>query len=102
MKIKKPKAMIKKANFNNIYYKNLNMKEYIEKEINSDGNCFYHALSYYYKQTKKDYNEFHQLITSYIESNLDEYFIFNADEDLNDPNIDKYSEETILKNIIFT
>ena len=38
-------------------------------------------------KTEKDYNVFRQLIVSYIESNLDEYITFIAEEDLNDSNI---------------
>ena len=96
MKNKKEKYSINKIKNNNIDYKQLNKSKYIEKEIIQDGNCFYRSLSYYYRQTEKDYNVFRQLIVSYIESNLDEYITFITEEDLNDSNINSYNEENIL------
>lgn len=76
--------------------KNLNIIDYTVKKISGDGNCFYRALSYYYRQDEKDYDEYRQLIVSYIENNIDKYLIYVADEDLNDDNINNYSPETIL------
>ena len=64
--------------------KNLNIIDYTVKKISGDGNCFYRALSYYYRQDEKDYDEYRQLIVSYIENNIDKYLIYVADEDLND------------------
>jgi len=53
-------------------------------------------ISYYYRQSEKYYDEYRQLNISYIENNIDEYLIFIADEDLNDPNISIYSKEITL------
>jgi hypothetical protein len=58
------------------------------KEITPDGNCFYRCLSYFYRQKENDYNEFRQLITNYIEQNIDYYLIFISDEEVNIKNED--------------
>ena len=52
-------------------YHKLNNEDYVLKKITSEGNCFYRSLSYFYRQTENDYNEFRNLILSYIENNLD-------------------------------
>ena len=97
MKQQKPKANFNRNRFLNINYKSLEKNEYIEKEINKDGNCFYRALSYYYRQTENDFDEYRQLIVNYIENDVEEYLIFIANEDLNDPNIVNDDKEIIFE-----
>ena len=63
----KNKAQINKQNFQiNIIsdFHILNKEDYEVKNIMVDGNCFYRSLSFYYRQTEKDYNEFRKLIVS--------------------------------------
>ena len=67
------------------------------KEITPDGNCFYRCLSYFYRQKENDYNEFRQLITNYIEQNIDYYLIFISDEEVNIKNEDGLSDDEIIK-----
>ena len=67
----------KDANKNNIPISN-----FIIKEIEKDGNCFYRTISYYYRNTPEDYAEFRELITSYIINNPDDYIFCVTDEDI--------------------
>ena len=86
----KNKAQINKQNFQiNIIrdFHILNKEDYEVKNIMADGNCFYRSLSFYYRQTEKDYNEFRKLIVSYIENNLDIYISFISDEEIIAPNL---------------
>ena len=58
------------------------IKNFIIKEINSDGNCFYRTISYYYRETEKDHKEFRELIVKYIEQNPEEYYFAISDQDI--------------------
>ena len=67
---------------NNLFLKDskiLSKNEFICKKITPNGNCFYRSLSYFYRQDEKDYNEFRQLIISYIEQNIANYLEFISD-----------------------
>ena len=56
---------------------------FILKKIEPDGNCFFRALSYFYRNTEEDYKEFRELIARYIQNNADEYMYAVADADIN-------------------
>ena len=93
---KKPKAKINQKNLQNNYtqdFHTINIDNYVVKNITADGNCFYRSLSFYYRQTEKDFDEFRKLIISYIENNLDNYISFVADEEINEPDFNNYSED---------
>ena len=94
-KLKKTKAQINKKTFQNNSIRDFNVlykEDYVVKNITADGNCFYRSLSFYYRQTEKDYDEFRKFIVSYIENNLDHYISFITDEEINDPYFNNYSE----------
>ena len=63
--------------------KNIPYSNFIIKEIENDGNCFYRSISYYYRNREDDHAEFRELITSYIINNPDDYVFAVADEDVN-------------------
>ena len=93
---KKTKAKINQKNLQNNYtqdFHTINKDDYVVKNITADGNCFYRSLSFYYRQTEKDFDEFRKLIISYIENNLDNYISFVADEEINEPDFNNYSED---------
>ena len=99
-KIKKQNSHIKKKTLpinNSNNPSELKINEYIVKKITGYGNCFFRALFYYYRQDEKDFDEYRQLIVSYIENNIDEYLIFIANEDLEDDNINNYTHESLIK-----
>ena len=56
--------------------------DYIMKEIIGDGNCFYRAICYFYRENQDEYKEFRQLIVQYIDNHPDEYISAVADEDI--------------------
>ena len=77
--MKKEKANILKRNLripkiND--YRLLDENEYIIKDIELDSNCFYRSLSYYYRDKEDDYNEFRQLICTFIENHIEDYYDF--------------------------
>ena len=93
---KKTKAKINQKNLQNNYtqdFHTINKDDYVVKNITADGNCFYRSLSFYYRQTEKDFDEFRKLIISYIENNLDNYISFVADEEINEPDFNNYSND---------
>ena len=47
--------------------------DYIIKEIIGDGNCFYRAICYFYREKQEEYNEFRQLIVQYFDNHPDQY-----------------------------
>ena len=96
-KNKNKKAEINQYKFNKNNLQSLKKEDYIVKEITPDGNCFYRCLSYFYRQKENDYNEFRQLITNYIEQNIDYYLIFISDEEVNIKNEDGLSDDEIIK-----
>ena len=61
----------------------LNLGDFIIKTIEADGNCFYRTISYFFRNTEKDYKEFRELIVRYIENNPEEYIYYVPDEDIN-------------------
>ena len=66
------------------------VSNYIIKNIDKDGNCFYRTISYYYRNSREDYKEFREIISSYILNNPDEYIFAVTDEDIKiDDNIDE-------------
>ena len=66
------------------------VSNYIIKNIDKDGNCFYRTISYYYRNSQEDYKEFREIISSYILNNPDEYIFAVTDEDIKvDDNIDE-------------
>ena len=103
---KNDKGEIKPLVPNNLFLKDskiLSKKEYICEKITPDGNCFYRSLSYFYRKDEKDYNEFMQLIISYIEQNIANYFKFISDMHLVREDLENSSESDILqKKIILT
>ena len=52
------------------------VSNYIIKNIDKDGNCFYRTISYYYRNSQEDYKEFREIISSYILNNPDEYIFY--------------------------
>ena len=60
----------------------LPLDEFIIKDIEKDGNCFYRTLSYYYRETEQDYREFRELIVRYIENHPEEYIFAVPDDDI--------------------
>ena len=60
----------------------LPLDEFIVKDIDKDGNCFYRTLSYYYRETEQDYREFRELIVRYIENHPEEYIFAVLDDDI--------------------
>ena len=97
-KLKKEKAKIEKKKLfeeQDKDYTTLENSEYIEKYITEDGNCFYRALSYYYRDNEDDFDEFRQLIVNYIKNNIEDYLIFIPEDDLNLPTNIEYSMEFI-------
>jgi len=69
---------------------------FIIKYIEKDGNCFYRALSYFFRETEEDHLEFRELITNYILNNPGEYIFTVTDEDINS-NEDEDEESKIKK-----
>ena len=63
-------------------YKTLRIKDYTIKTIESNENCFYPSLSYFYRNTENDYNEFRHSIAEYIKENAEYYINFIPEEDL--------------------
>ena len=69
-KNKKNKAKILGTNMKNILqkeqkpeiYNSIKTNEYIIKDIVPDGNCFYRALSYYYRDSQNHHLEFRELL----------------------------------------
>ena len=58
--------------------------------ITKDGNCFYSAIPYYYRNRQKDYREFREIISSYILNNPDQYIFEVTEQDIKfDDNIDE-------------
>ncbi len=55
------------------------------KKIEGDGNCFYRTLSYYFRGTEDDHNEFRALITVHIINNPDDYITAVTDDDIDIP-----------------
>ena len=47
-----------------------------------DGDYFYRAISYFYRETEDDYNEFRQLIFEFIENNIEIYLEYIPEEDV--------------------
>ena len=74
-------------------YKTIETANYIIKKIKKDGNCFYRALSYFYRDTEDDHNKFRNLIISYIDENKKQYIEYIADEDVDIPKEQAHKEE---------
>ena len=74
-------------------YRNIESINYIIKKIEPDGNCFYRAISYFYRDTEEDYTEFREIITSYIEENMGLYIEYIADEDVDIPKEKENNDE---------
>lgn len=55
------------------------------KTIEKDGNCFYRTISYFYRDTEDDYQEFREIISSYIEDNIEFYIEYIPDEEVDIP-----------------
>ena len=75
--------MVEEGKKENIQNKMLNLGDFIIKTIEADGNCFYRTISYFFRNTEKDYKEFRELIVRYIENNPQEYIYYVPDEDIN-------------------
>ena len=80
-------------NINN--FQKLDSQDYIIKDIYPDGNCFYRSISYFYRETEEDYAEFREMITLYMEKNIDSYINYIALEELNIENEDIDNEDLI-------
>ena len=105
-KNKKTKSNIEKKNLKSEFI-NKNVKqayiriredEFIIKNIVPDGNCFYRSISYFYRETEDDYNEFRQLIFEFIENNIDIYLEYIPEEDLCIPD-EKKDDINYINNI---
>ena len=57
----KEKKQIDEKEFNK-YSQNLSCMDYIEKSITSDGNCFFRAISYYFREKEDFHLEFRQML----------------------------------------
>lgn len=68
---------------NNYKSHDLDYMNYMEKDIEKDGNCYYRCLSYYYRNTQEYHLEFRKLISEIFENNLDRF-------------IDNYPDNNIL------
>ena len=53
--------------------KDLPYMDYIEIDIEKDGNCYYRCLSYYYRKTQDYHLEFRKFISEIFENNLDKF-----------------------------
>ena len=81
---KKIKINVKK-NSQEENYRNIDADNFIIKNIEKDGNCFQRIISYFYRDTKEDYQEFREIISSYIEDNIEFYIEYIPDEDVDIP-----------------
>ena len=73
-----------KENTNNkINQKDKSLLNFIIKNIEKDGNCFYRCLSYHFRGTEEEHPEFRELITNYIINNPEEYLDFISFQDIN-------------------
>ncbi len=58
----------------------LSYNEYIEKQINPDGNCFYRAICYFYRESEEEYYEFRNLTYEYLIYNKKKFIHMIPDE----------------------
>lgn len=50
-------------------YKTLSYLDYIEKEITPDGNCFFRAISYYFREDEENHFEFRRMLYEWLLEN---------------------------------
>lgn len=55
--------------------------EYIEKKIKGDGNCFFRAVSYYYRNNEDDHAELRLLLYQWLNNNRDLFINMIPEED---------------------
>ena len=105
-KYKKTKSNIEKKNLKSEIinknvkkaYSRIREDEFIIKNIVAEGNCFYRAISYFYREKEDDYNEFRQLIFEFIENNIDIYLEYIPEEDFCIPD-EKKDDINYINNI---
>ena len=50
-------------------YKNLSYLDYIEKEITPDGNCFFRAISFHFREDEENHFEFRRMLYEWLLEN---------------------------------
>ena len=105
-KVKKNEGQIEKEKLKTIpktiedkdNYKIIKPKKNIIKHIGKNGNSFYRTLSYFYKDIEDDYNQFRNLIISFIEEHKNQYIDHITEEEAEIPKESVENEEIkILK-----
>ena len=86
----KKEEMIKESNNNNLPF-----TEYIQKNINPDGNCFYRCISYFFRQTEEAYPEFRNLLYDWMVNNKESFIDIIPEETSNNTQLSK--EERLKK-----
>ena len=69
----------------------------VKKEIEKEGNCYYRALCYFYRDTEEDHMEIRSLIISYIGDNIKHYVEYIADEEVTILKKQKNNDEFKIK-----
>lgn len=83
---------------NKINSYNLGYIDYYEKNVEPDGNCYFHCLSYYYRNTEDYYSEFRELIYELFSANIKKYV--NYLPDYKEFNIPEQNTEKDIINIL--
>ena len=47
--------------------------DYFEKEIAQDGNCFFRAISYYYREDEDEHLEFRNLLYEWLKAHKEDF-----------------------------